>query len=63
MNPKHLSRLIGTQAKKYGEKTVLYDRAELTDSWTAISWNEMSRLVDIAARSFLEMGVKNVLDS
>ena len=59
MNPKHLSRLIGTQAKKYGEKTVLYDRAELTDSWTAISWNEMSRQVDIAARSFLEMGVKN----
>jgi len=59
MNPIQLSRLIGTQAKKYGEKTVLYDRAEITEPWKAISWNEMSSKVDIAAKSFLELGVKD----
>ena len=58
MESTKFSRLICTQAKKYGDKIVMYDRAELTDPWTAISWNQMSQQVDIAARAFLELGVK-----
>ena len=53
----HFSQFIFAQAKKYGEKTVLYDREEQTDEWKKISWNAFVNQVSSIAKAFVEIGV------
>jgi len=53
----HLSQLVFTQAKKYGERTALYHREEQTDEWTKISWNAFANQVSTIAKAFVEIGV------
>ncbi len=55
---KPFHRLIQIQAEKFGDKTVLYDRNQLTDSWKSISWNVMNDTVNTVAKALLELGVK-----
>ncbi|ADQ80289.1 AMP-dependent synthetase and ligase [Paludibacter propionicigenes WB4] len=53
----HLSHLISSQAKKYGERAALYHREEQTDEWTKISWNSFAKEVSSISKSFVEIGV------
>ena len=53
----HLSQLVFTQAKKYGERTALYHREEQTDEWTKISWNAFANQVSTIAKAFVGIGV------
>src|SRR5665647_2324415 len=57
MENSHLSYLISSKAKIYGDKTALCQRANLTDPWTNISWNEFAKLVSVIAKAFTELGV------
>jgi long-chain acyl-CoA synthetase len=54
----HLSQLVFSQAKKYGERAALYHREEQTDEWTKISWNAFANQVTTIAKAFIEIGVK-----
>jgi len=54
----HLSQLVFSQAKKYGERAALYHREEQTDEWTKISWNALANQVTTIAKAFIEIGVK-----
>lgn len=57
-NRTSLQRLIQLQTDKYGDKTVMYDRMSLTDSWKSVSWNEMNDKVNATAKALLELGLK-----
>lgn len=52
------SKLIREQANALGEKIALYDREELTDPWKKLSWKDFAAKVDIAAKAFLTLGLK-----
>ena len=54
----HLSQLVFSQAKKYGERAALYHREEQSDEWTKISWNALANQVTTIAKAFIEIGVK-----
>lgn len=60
MKTKHYQYLVKTQAQKYGDKVVLYDRLKVSDPWKSITWNEFDFQVDIAAKAFLEIGVNEL---
>jgi long-chain acyl-CoA synthetase len=53
----HLSQLIFTQAKKYGERTAVCHREEQTDEWIKISWNALANQVSTIAKALVEIGV------
>ena len=53
----HFSQLIFAQAKKYGDKVVLYHREQLTDSWSQITWNSFAEQVLSISKAFIEIGV------
>lgn len=53
----HFSQLILAQAKKYGEKTVLCHREEITDDWNEISWRSFAENVNNVAKAFVELGL------
>jgi len=53
----HFSQLIFAQAKKYGDKTAMYYREELTDNWHEISWTSYAAQVLSIAKAFIELGV------
>lgn len=57
MASKNFPYLIETQAKKYKDKIVLYDRKRLSDSWQGISWKAMNDEVESLAKAFLELGI------
>ncbi|MDD3322852.1 MAG: long-chain fatty acid--CoA ligase [Paludibacter sp.] len=57
MKDLHFSQLISAQAKKYGEKTVLCYREEITDAWSEISWNSFAESVISIAKAFVEIGL------
>ena len=58
METTKFSKMIREQANTLGEKIALYDREELTDPWKTLSWNEFAAKVDVAAKAFLSLGVK-----
>jgi long-chain acyl-CoA synthetase len=51
------AQLIFIQAKKYGEKTALYDRENVGDEWTKLSWSAMANQVSTLAKALIELGV------
>ena len=53
----HFSQLIIAQAKKYGDRVAMYQREELTDEWSKISWATYSNQVLSIAKAFVELGV------
>lgn len=53
----HFSQLISIQAKRYGEKTAICRREEITDEWDEISWNSFAMQVDNVAKAFVEIGL------
>jgi len=57
MEEQHFSQTIKLQSKKYGEKAALYFRKNLTDNWTATSWNELEKKISVVAKALVELGV------
>ncbi|HLP04621.1 MAG TPA: AMP-binding protein, partial [Paludibacter sp.] len=53
----HFSQLIHVQAKKYGNRGVLYHRDELAGDWKTITWNGFAEQVSALAKAFIELGV------
>lgn len=53
----HFSQMVTAQAKKYGDKTVLYSRKKTTESWKELSWNEFEKQVFVAAKAIYELGI------
>lgn len=53
----HFSQLIFAQAKKYGKKTALYHRNNVSDEWSHISWAGFGHQVSSLAKSFIETGI------
>lgn len=53
----HLSRLVETQAAKFGEKTALAYRNAKSGKWTPVSWVEFSKTVHRTSKALLAMGV------
>lgn len=57
MEELHFSQIIKAQAKKYGNKTMLCSRNNLSDDWTALSWIDFDMQVSIAAKALFDLGV------
>jgi len=57
MENTHFSQLIFAQAKKYGDKTALCYRNQISDEWSKISWLEFSNQVSIIGKALLELGI------
>lgn len=57
MEEQHFSHTIKLQSKKYGEKAALYFRKNMTDNWTATSWNELEKKISVVAKALVELGV------
>jgi long-chain acyl-CoA synthetase len=58
MEGTHFAQIINSQAKKYGDKTALLSRQNLTDNWTSVSWNDFDKQVSIIAKALIELGVE-----
>lgn len=54
----HLSRLIETQAEKFGTKTAIAHRSLETGKWTPVPWTEFSDIVHRAAKALIAIGTK-----
>lgn len=50
--------LISTQAKKYRDKAVLYDRNNPSEKWKKYSWSDVDTQTIYAASALLHLGVK-----
>jgi len=57
MNNLHLSQMAFAQARKYGNKTALLYREQLTDEWSKISWIEFANQISSIAKAFVELGL------
>ncbi|MDH8702527.1 long-chain acyl-CoA synthetase [Dysgonomonadaceae bacterium PH5-43] len=54
----HLSQVIPTQTKKYGDEEVIKIRNHETQTWHSISWNELNKKVNTVAEALCHIGVK-----
>lgn len=54
----HLSHLVFTQAKKYGDRPAMYFRDDNTKTWLPITWNESARQVRLIGKALISMDVK-----
>ncbi len=54
----YFANLVPTQAQKYQNKPVFYDRYDVNQKWKAYSWNDLDRDVNLLARAFIELGIK-----
>ena len=57
LNETPLSRVVHSQAEKYGSRVALRYRDYELNQWQDISWNEFSRRVRLASNALLAMGV------
>lgn len=53
----HLSRLVETQAAKYGKKTAIVHRNPETEKWTPVSWTEFNETVQQTSRALIALGM------
>lgn len=58
-NRSHLSVLIHSQAKKYGNRTALVRQGFGSSKWTEVSWNQFSANVKKVSNAFLAFGLKS----
>ena len=54
----HFSRLIQTQASKYGSRTALSYRDYDAGCWKDISWNTFADKVELVSKALVKIGVK-----
>jgi len=54
----HLGKLVFERAKKYGEKTAIKYQDQASKQWKELSWNKLSERIRIAAKSLIEIGIK-----
>ncbi len=54
----HFPHLVGTQAKKYADKPVFFDRPNADHTWQPYTWNELDRDVQILSNAFIELGLE-----
>jgi len=54
----HFGKLVFEKAKKYGEKVAIKYQDQVSKQWKDLSWNKLSENVKIAAKSLIEIGVK-----
>ncbi len=54
----HFPNLVGTQAKKYGDKPVFFDRDNEKEPWIPYTWNELNRDINLLANAFIELGLE-----
>jgi long-chain acyl-CoA synthetase len=54
----HLGKLVFERAKKYGDRAALQYKDRLSNTWKELSWNQFSEKIRIAAKSLIEMGIK-----
>ncbi|MFZ4725414.1 MAG: AMP-dependent synthetase/ligase [Paludibacter sp.] len=57
MEKLHFAQLVFAQAKKYGDRTALCYRDNITDDWTKISWNSLANQVSALSKAFVEIGL------
>lgn len=57
-NRSHLSVLIHSQAKKYGDRTALIKQDFGGTQWSNVSWNEFSQKVKQVSNALLALGLK-----
>ena len=57
-NRSHLSVLIHSQAKKYGNRTALVRQGFGSSKWTDVSWNEFSLNVKKVSNALLALGMR-----
>lgn len=57
-NRSHLSVLIHSQAKKYGNRTAIVRQAFGGSQWTNVSWNKFSENVKKVSNALLALGMK-----
>jgi long-chain acyl-CoA synthetase len=57
MEKLHFAQLVFAQAKKYGDRTALCYRDNITDDWTKISWNSLANQVSAFSKAFVEIGL------
>ena len=54
----HLSVLIHEQAKKYGDREVLFFQSFGSTKWKSVSWNQFSLRVKQVSNALLNLGLK-----
>lgn len=54
----HFAELIHRQAEKYGSRTALKHRDNVTGKWLKISWREFSEKVMLTAKAMAEFGIE-----
>ena len=54
----HLGKLIFERAKKYGDKVAIRYQDQVSKQWKDLSWNKFSERIRIAAKSLIEIGMK-----
>lgn len=54
----HLSRLIESQAERFGNKTAIAYRSAETSRWTPVPWTEFSATVTQAAKALIAIGTQ-----
>lgn len=57
-NRSHLSSLIHSQAKKYGDRTVMMYQDFGGEEWKNVSWNEFSMNVKRVSNALLKLGLR-----
>lgn len=58
MGNNHFANLLQAQVLKYGNRTAIYDREQLSDAWHSYTWTDMATTADFAALAMLELGIK-----
>lgn len=58
LNNQHLSRLIASQAERYGHREALSWRDYQRDCWVSVSWSEMAEHVKAVSLALLRLGVE-----
>jgi long-chain acyl-CoA synthetase len=57
MNYYHYAELVARQAEKYGQRTALKHRDEVSGKWLKISWREFADKVMLTAQAMAEFGL------
>lgn len=58
MDCPHFSDLVFTQAKKYGDKNVLWFK-DMSEKWNPISWNLFAQKTNSLAKALYDLGVRD----
>ena len=54
----HLGKLVFERTKKYGDRIAVKYQDQVSKQWKELSWNKFSEGIKIAAKSLIEIGMK-----